>query len=234
MREFEIKNKNIYYKFFLKDNLSNEFPSIKKILKGNINDVKSKLNGIYELLKYTEIKTYSEICCGVGFSSSLIKIIMNTPLMKLNDISQICLDSLILNINETVEISNYDFYDKECFNFLNNSDLMFMDFSNFTLNHLDKYPFKQYLNTARKILVTDVFPFSQKPFNFTLFKKYILRYNNIHKRRSKHVESVFIYKNTNVCLILLSEYKSKSIKYIFETSNFTIKEILGLFKTQIH
>ena len=68
-----ISCKEIKYKIAFSKEALDKFPSIRKVAKGNLRDVEGKLNGLYVLLQDVQFTSFSEICCGVGFSSLFIK-----------------------------------------------------------------------------------------------------------------------------------------------------------------
>lgn len=230
---YEIYNNDLFFKLDVADSLKKgSFPSLKKINKRINHNIELcyKLEGIYEFLKYEEIRSYAEPMAGAGFSCSLVKQWYN-PTMYLNDYSEFLYNHLSKAFPEDV-VTNFDI-DKGNWgdkHLPKKMDCIFADYSHFTFNH-STLSLEGFLKKTRKVFIyTDVFPFSLKPYDKDKLIKYLQRVKKFFFKRKWYVHSIFLYPNKKVMMLKIKKTANRSFRatvWLDKTENIITIEKLG-------
>lgn len=191
---------------------------------GGKNDFAYKLNVLHTILTGIKFRLsyWIEPCGGYGFSSGLVHILYPNTKMLLNDIDEDRYQELK---RFKGLITNLDYTTLQYKNILNkycrDNAVMFFDAYSFTTNNneLMRYT-KKYICQYSKLIITDVFCYSMKPFNEQKYKEYLKQLQN-----TLEIENLtaFVY-HSKKCAILTNLITHQK-RYPF------ITEAPSIFKT---
>jgi len=220
--EFVAFNSKIHINITINENGIDDFPSLKKLKRGNTRDIVYKLNGLLILLGKESFSSYAEPMAGVGFSAKMVEALQNPSTIVLNDISEELGTLLLKNIPHST-ITHIDCLTQEYIAPL--VECTFIDFNNFTMNR-ERYVenLKRLIpETSRIVLLTDVFAYSLKPFNIEKFEAYSDRISSYFlKSYSLYLSTIYIYPNHNAAIMKFTKTKGKDNYVVIDDVDDTI------------